>query len=467
MRCYGNDWIETPHLDALAERSFVFENAYVTQPVCTPSRASIMTGLYPQTAGTVRNGIPLKRETKTIAEMVSSEYIRAHYGKWHLGDDTAPQHGFEDWVSIEGFHQGRAFGEEQRGLESDYHRFLRDQRVDPPPHGVSYEAWAAGAKLSEELTQAAFVGNEAERFVREWAGSDRSRPFMLFANFFEPHPPYTGPLNGLYDPALIPVGPAFLKRPAGGSLLNRLRANYYLAGNLNPLAVEGGDLHDTTTEAGWRKLRAQYFANVTLVDRNVGRILDALDDSGAAADTIIVFTSEHGEMAGDHGMLEKRALYEEASRVPLLINVPWMGQTRRVSGSIGQIDLIPTLLDLMGQPVPGQLEGQSRTSVLRADASLQDNQVFLQWNGEGDRDLGNPSINRMVSVPWRSVVTGDRWKLNLSPGDQCELYNLNADPHEMMNLYDLPAHRDRVREMAAMVRLWLHDLGDATPLPSL
>ena len=469
MRCYGNDWIETPHLDALAERSFVFENAYVTQPVCTPSRASIMTGLYPQTAGTVRNGIPLKRETKTIAEMVSPEYIRAHYGKWHLGDDTAPQHGFEEWVSIEGFHPGRAFGEEHRDREADYHRFLRNNRVDPPPRGESYETWAPGAKLPEELNPAAFVGNEAVRFIREWAGSGRrSRPFMLFASFLEPHPPYTGPLNGLYSPEQVSVGPAFLKRPAGGSLLNRLRADYYLVGNLNPLGVEGGDFHDTTTEPGWRKLRAQYFANVPLVDRNVGRILGALDDSGAADDTIIVFTSEHGEMAGDHGLLEKRALYEEASRVPLLIRTPWLAHAqRRIPGSLGQIDLVPTLLDLMGQPVPVHLEGQSRASVLRADATLQDNQVFLQWNGVGDRDLGNPSINRMVSVPWRSVVTGDRWKLNLSPGDQCELYNLNADPHEMMNLYDLPAHRDRVREMAATVRLWLHDLGDATPLPSL
>ena len=205
MRCYGNDWIETPHLDALAERSFVFENAYVTQPVCTPSRASIMTGLYPQTAGTVRNGIPLKRETKTIAEMVSPEYIRAHYGKWHLGDDTAPQHGFEEWVSIEGFHPGRAFGEEHRDREADYHRFLRNNRVDPPPRGESYETWAPGAKLPEELNPAAFVGNEAVRFIREWAGSGRrSRPFMLFASFLEPHLPTPARLTASTVPSRYP-----------------------------------------------------------------------------------------------------------------------------------------------------------------------------------------------------------------------------------------------------------------------
>ena len=469
MRCYGNDWIETPHLDSLAEQSFVFENAYVTQPVCTPSRASIMTGLYPQTAGTVRNGIPLRPETKTIAEMVRGEYIRAHYGKWHLGDDAVAQHGFEDWISIEGFHRRRATRDEYRDQEPDYNRFLRDNGVEPPPHGVAYEMWAAGARLPEELTQGSFVGNEAVRFIREWAAPGRrSRPFMLFASFFEPHPPYTGPFNGLYGLDDIIVGPAFLKRPDGGSLLNRLRADYYLAGNLNPLGVEGGDFHDTTTEAGWRKLRAQYFANVTLLDRSVGRILRALEDSGAAGETIVVFTSEHGEMAGDHGMLEKRSLYEEASRVPLLMRVPWLtARQRRIPGSFGQVDLAPTLLELMGQPAPQHLEGQSRAAGLAGEATLVENEVFLQWNGVGDRDLGSPAINRMVSVPWRSVVTGDRWKLNLSPGDKCELYDLNADPHEMANLYDEPAQRDRVRDMAAMVRLWLHDVGDDTPLPSV
>ena len=466
MKCYGNDWIETPNMDALADRSFVFENAYVTQPVCTPSRSSIMTGLYPQTAGTVKNGIPLRPDTKTIAEMVSPDYVRAHYGKWHLGDDTVAQHGFEDWVSIEGFHPLRESSPESEAVEPDYNRFLRDNDVEPPPRGVSYEAWAAGAGLPEELTQAAFLGNEGTRFLREYPRSPHSgRPFMLYVGFFEPHPPYTGPLNGLYDPAAIEVGPAFLKRPESGALLNRLRADYYLAGNLNPLGVEGGDFHDTTTEAGWRKLRAQYFANVTLVDRNLGRIMSALEESGMADNTVVVFTSEHGEMAGDHGMLEKRSLYEEASRVPLLVHVPWLSTRQtRIGGVFGQIDLVPTLLDLLGEPVPDDLEGESRVPVLRGAATLDDNEVFLQWNGVGDRNLGTPEINRMVAVPWRSVVTGDRWKLNLSPSDQCELYDLNIDPHEIHNLFDDPAHRDRVRDMSARIRVWLDRLGDTTPL---
>jgi len=468
LRCYGNRWIQTPNLDALARSSFVMDNAYVTQPVCTPSRSSIMTGLYPQTTGLVRNGISVGPETKTIAEMVSDDYVCAHFGKWHLGDDVVAQHGFEQWISIEGAHALREFSEACSDVEPDYHGFLRENGVEPPAPLVSYETWAPGAGLPEGLTPASFLAIEASRFIDEHASSATDRPFILFVSLFEPHPPYTGPLNGTYSPDEIEVGPAFLERPEGGSRLNELRADYYLAGNLNPLGVAGGDFHDTTTEAGWRKLRAQYFANVTLVDRAVGRILNSLDDSGLTDDTLVVFTSEHGEMAGDHGMLEKRSLYEEASRVPLLVKVPWLQDGgARIGGSFGQIDLVPTLLDLLGESAPEELEGESRAPVLRGDASLRDSDVFLQWNGEGDRDLGTPEINSLIAEPWRSVVTGDRWKLNLCPGDRCELYDLNADPHELTNLYADPAHRTRVRDMAARVRGWLESVGDTTALPEV
>jgi arylsulfatase A-like enzyme len=93
--------------------------------------------------------------------------------------------------------------------------------------------------------------------------------------------------------------------------------------------------------------------------------------------------------------------------------------------------------------------------------------VFIQWNGMGDRNLGSPEINRMVSIPWRGVVSGDRWKLNLSPGDQCELYDLNNDPAELENLFDKPEHRDRVRDMAARIRIWQDETGDDMDLPTV
>jgi arylsulfatase A-like enzyme len=335
---------------------------------------------------------------------------------------------------------------------------------------VSYEGWVGVAELTEEQTQAGFLGHTASNFIRNYPKSGHAdQPWMLFVNFFEPHPPYTGPLNGLYDPAEIEVGPAFRKRPESGSLVNRLRSDFYMGGGNNPLGEAGGDVHDTKTEEGFRKLRAQYFANVTLVDRQLGSIFEALEESGQAGNTVVVFTSEHGEMAGDHGMLEKRSLYEEASNVPLIMHVPWLNEKRqtRIPGSVGQVDLVPTLLDLSGSEIPDQVEGKSLLRVLRGDKDLSDNDVFIQWNGMGDRNLGSPEINRMVSVPWRGVVTGDRWKLNLSPGDQCELYNLGNDPAELVNLFNEPELQDRVRDMAARIRTWQEETGDDMTLPAV
>jgi len=426
-----------------------------------------MTGLYPQTTGTTMNGIPLPTGTKTIAEMVSSNYIRAHYGKWHLGNDTVPQHGFDEWISIDGPTKLLHSSPEFEAIEADYTHFLRANGVEPPEYGVHYESWVANAGLTEKLTQASFLGNEATRFLRNYKKSaNRNRPFMLYVSFFEPHPPYTGPFNELYDPSEIPVGPAFLEPPNNGSLVNRLRADYYLGGNLNPLGIEGGDFHDTTTESGWRKLRAQYFANVTLVDRNIGRIIETLKNTGMEDDTIIVFTSDHGEMGGDHGMLEKRSLYEESVRVPAMIHVPWLSNRKMsIGGVFSQIDWVPTLLDLVNEQIPDNLDGQSRAPVFRGEASLEKNDVFLQWNGTGDRNLGTPEINQMISTPWRSIVTGDRWKLNLSTHDQCELYNLNTDPYEIHNSFNDPEHHSRILGMTARIRAELQRVGDATSLP--
>lgn len=468
MKAYGNNWIKTPNLNNLSEKSFVFENTYVTQPVCTPARASIMTGLYPQKTGLHRNNIPLDKNIQTIGDLINEDYYNVHMGKWHLGDDMIAQHGFDKWIGIENSGGVRSTKKEYRYVESPYNKWLKSFDITPPETEKTYESWVGEANLTEEQTQAGFLGHEASEFISNYPKSTHyEKPWMLFVNFFEPHPPYTGPLNGLYDPDKIEVGKAFRKKPDSGSLINKLRSDFYMSGGVNPLGAAGGDIHDTTTEEGFRKLRAQYFANVTLVDNQIGKILKALDESFQSQNTIIIFTSEHGEMAGDHGMLEKRSLYEESSNVPLLIHVPNMNNNQKtnIEGSISQVDLVPTILELSNSEVPENLHGKSLVSVLTGDTNLKNNDVFIQWNGMNDRNLGTPEINRMIAVPWRGVVTGDRWKLNLSPGDQCELYDLNADPYEINNLYNLPDQRNRIRDMSARIRIWQDLVEDDMTLP--
>ena len=470
MGCYGNDWIQTPALDRLASGSFVFENAYVTQPVCTPSRTSILTGLYPQTSGATTNNIPLGPDARTIAEMVPDGVTCGYYGKWHLGDEILAQHGFTEWVSSEDQYREHYSRPETLSRMSDYHHYLVARGVEPDKEYLGQRVFSRqlAAELPAELSKAAFLGREAARFIRDIA----DEPFVLFVSFLEPHPPYTSPLAHLYPPDEIPGGPTFLKRPPeNASLFHRLRADYYMGLERVEFDLESGlqvENFDLRTEAGWRELASHYYGNVTLVDRAVGVILDALDASGQADQTAVVFTSEHGEMLGDHGLLEKRTLYQESVKVPLLMRVPWVSDSQRsVPGHVSLIDLAPTLLDLMGDPVPAHLDGESRLPVLTGQDTLDDNDVFVQWNGRGDRELGSSEIDRAVSAAWRSMVSADGWKLNLCASDQCELYDLNTDPHEQINLFGEPAQRVRLRDMAASIRGWMESLGDTAPLPGV
>ena len=460
---YGNDWIETPALNDLASRSFVFENAYVTQPVCSPARSTMMTGLYPHSAGVVRNSQPgrpfssLFPDAKTIAEIVSDDYVCAKYGKWHLGDDLSPQHGFTEWVSTEDAHDGNYpnwVDPKHKDRKSDYFDYLVAQGHEPEGDYEGHKSHTQTQRgfFPAEDTMAAFLSRNTVEFISE--RSEDGKPWLMYVNMFEPHPPYNGPLNDMYDPASLPMGPLFLKKPeANTPAFNRVRAEFHIA--------EVEEAHPDDPAGYWRELRARYFGNVTVLDRGIGPILKALEDSGQADNTVVVFTSDHGDSLGDRGMTNKRSFYDEVARVPLIIHVPWLSKAEtRVDGNIGHTDLVPTLLDLMGEDVPDHLQGSSRKAVLEGSTELTDD-VFMQWHGGAATvPLGNAEIERLSEIPWRCVVSGDRWKLNLSPDDTCELYDLNSDPLELTNLYTDADQADRVRDMTARIKDWQQRTGD-------
>ena len=312
LACYGNDWINTPRLNELSEDSFVFENAYVTQPVCAPARSSIMTGLYPHTAGPTVNKIPLKKDAKTIAEYVDDNYTKGYLGKWHLGDDTIKQRGFDEWISVEDHYQSSYFTDLPNNdlPYSDLHKWLIDKGFSPTsegPTGKKIFNDEDRSMLPEDSQMAAFLSEKSEDFIER----NKDNSFVLYVSTFEPHSPYAGPLDGMYDPDMIPTGPTFLKEPNDVSNINKARSTYhssFIKGAdqrsddymNNYLAARGEDF---STKEGWLKARADYFANITLVDRMVGRIIDSLKKNNLYENTILVFTSEHGEMMGDHGML--------------------------------------------------------------------------------------------------------------------------------------------------------------------
>ena len=223
-----------------------------------------MTGFYPHACGVTRCNVALPADLPTLAEMLPDEYACAHMGKWHLGDEIFPQHGFERWVGSEDTYRRFYSSPELLDHLSDYHHFLAAAGFEPDAENLGQKVYSRhmAASMEEPYTKAAFLGQQAVQFLDEIGDT----PFVLVVSYLEPHPPHTGPFNDTYDPSSLPVGPNFRRKPAANTpLLNRVMAAYYAE------SEEYGI--DLRTEAGWREVRARYWGNITLVDRSVGAIL--------------------------------------------------------------------------------------------------------------------------------------------------------------------------------------------------
>ena len=475
MSAYGNNWIQTPNLNRLSDDSIVFENAYVSAPICTPSRATQMTGLWPHTNGCTKNNIPLADDIKTFAEFFPDDYHTAYYGKWHLGDEVIKRRGWDEWHSIEDQYRVWSTKEDNNEILSDYHHYLISQgyKPDKESSGKMVFSRSFAAQLPEEHTKAAYLGRKVSEFIDH----NKANPFAICVNFFEPHPPYTGPFNDLYEPDDIPQTPVFrVDPPDNASRMSTLMADDQAKKRLvvnrdqETSILETDDEFNgplTNSEKEFRKVQAKYYGLVTLMDKAVGQILDAIEKAGISEETIVVFTSEHGDQMGDHNFFHKIVMYEQSAKVPMLLSVPWL-ESYRGKGRYSHIDTIPTLLELMGQKIPDHLQGQSRMKDLETKKSLEENDVYLDWNGRSvDQTFPLSELERMREIPHRCVITGDGWKLNLSVGDQSELYDLNSDPYEQVNLYDNLKFSGKVLELAHKIRNWQLETGDTALIPEV
>lgn len=448
LRAYGNDLIETPNLDRLAADSIVFERAYVTQAVCTPSRSTLLTGLYPHNTGCVRNNIALREETQTVAEMLEGDtYRTAYMGKWHLGDEVFRQHGFDEWITIEDGYNGHFRPGRDRHAHSTYFDWLAPHGiadVSVSPEGYRGIRRDVAARLPERYSKPAYLAEEATRFIEENA----RQPFALFVSFLEPHMPFFGPRDDQYDPDSIPLPPNF-DHPPGPAQSTKDRSR--VAHGFGYKAHMGTE---DPTEADWRRLIARYWGLVSQVDTAVGKIFQALETSGGAENTLVVFTSDHGDQMGSHRMVAKCTQYEESIRVPLLLRIPGHpGNGSRVAHTVGQVDLVPTLLDYMGQAVPGHLDGFSLRGVLDRGEAPPEGDVFVEWSPLNPDDPHD--------VPIRTIITPDLWKLNRRVSGEDELYHLGDDPLETSNLAGRPEHRDRTADLMRRIERWKTRTGDA------
>ncbi|MAG13959.1 MAG: hypothetical protein CMN78_05130 [Spirochaetales bacterium] len=440
LAVYGNHRIQMPNLNAFAKSSTVFDRAYVTQPVCTPSRSSLLTGQWPHTNGCTENNTPLPAGTLCIPEMIGEGgYVTGHFGKWHLGDEIFSQHGFTHWCAIDDGYRNYYSAGQPRDNRSEYYHFLRNHGFEPD-NGNAFSRGVT-ARYPEEYSKPAFLAERTKRFLTEY----RDDPFLLFINFFEPHMPYFGPRDHQHKLDDIPLPENFRYPPSDDQ---PIKAAVY-----REAYIENGHSGlQLRTESDWRRLIANYWGLCSLVDTYVGKILDTLVELGIFDDTIVVYTSDHGDMMGSHQLTAKCVMYEEAARVPLMIKGQHQEKGTYIDGPVSQIDLAPTLLELLGHDAHEQCQGKSRAELVNNHRRSTGNQdVFLEWQGpnsgtvwEGDpagpwvpakmrADLSSARLARHILDPVRTIITADGWKFNMSSLGEHELYNLNDDPGETEN----------------------------------
>lgn len=465
LASYGNDKIKVPNLNKLAEDCAVFEKAYVTQPVCTPSRGTLMTGLYPHNHGCIENNDRLKEDIPTLAELIKDEnYSCGYIGKWHLGNEVVKQHGFDHWVSIEDVYREHYAKEEYREIYSDYHHFLVENGFLPDVIKEDEQIFSRffGTRLPEAFSRPAFIAQKSKAFIRE----NKDKPFVLYAAFLEPHPPYNSAYDNYYDPEEVLLAPAFHEM-LGDNVPLRYQFNIRYQ-------KEVGRQYPLKDEKTWRKLTAQYWGAISLVDKYVGEILECLKENNLWDNTIIVFTSDHGEMMGDYKMLQKMVMLESSVRVPMMIKIPKLTEGgKRIEIPVSQVDLLPTLLDAMDIQAKGKLDGESLMPMITAESEAVGRDVFIEWTGEEgehrwftvnkDQELA-ARITEVYGASVRAVVSTDNWKLCLQTAGEHELYDLNTDPLETKNLYGSYQYQEKFEELQAKILEWQKTSNDTLKL---
>ena len=422
----------TPNLDGLAAEGVRFGRCYTTNAICSPARASLMTGVYPSTHGmwdcthTQRRewvDVPADRFVYFSQILADAGYQNGYFGKWHV----------EQSNKLENF----GWHISDTSCASARSRAIPGSGVIVPKEGYGDYVLAGVSPDADTQSHPAF--DRGIEFIRQHV--DSKQPFCCFVSASEPHDPYIPPERffNMYDLDSIQTNPTLRDDPAGKpDVVKRMRS------------VWSG-----LTDADWRKVSAAYWAVITFLDSEAGRIIDALRETDQYDNTIIVFTSDHGDMLGGHGLITKGVgtPYEEVYNIPLTVRVPGMAVTGEDDGTLTSlVDLAPTLLDLCDVSPLKSAQGKSLRPALEGTAREDDwNDAYAEFFGQ-----------RFVYTQ-RIVWHGD-WKYVFSPGGIDELYNLADDPHERVNLIDDPERREMLIEMVK--RMWrkMKDIGDASLL---
>ena len=440
----GNPHVSTPHIDRLVAEGVAFTRAYCQSPICTPSRAGFLTGMYPSAVHVNGNGNDTFPDTPPLVtrQLADQGYDCGLIGKLHLTSayrriETRIDDGYRYW---------------------QYSHAPRDDW----PQGHDYADWvrAKGAVLGEltkspkgvraDLHQTTWCAEKTIDFIRENREA-RAGPWLASVNIYDPHPPFNPPqaYRDLFDPATMP-GPLFREsdlaqqaKLAGVDFQSKAQAPEELdiKSPIVSWSPGGGgsgsaDNNGPLGERDARTLQAAYYAMIKLIDDQVGRMLAALEETGQRERTVVIFTSDHGETLGDHGLIQKGCrFYEGLVRVPLIWSWPEHFAAGLKSDALVELtDIAPTLLALAGQEAPERMQGQSLLPILTGQAPADYHRAFVRCEYYDALDQPDGSFATMYRA--------ERYKLVVYHGHGLgELYDLEGDPGEFENLWDDEAHQ--------------------------
>jgi len=468
----GHPVAQTPHLDRLAAEGVVFERAFCQSPVCMASRAALMTGRYPAAVRVRGMGVLPPQETTLPEWLRRNGYSTGAFGKVHLTPEqyTRDQLGSRvpvlDWRQFAGpahlapiaddpYKTDYGFqvhvGCDDAG-QGHFKAWLR--REAPHLADLRPEPWSPDgpgdlvvSPYPSEFHPTTYVASQAEQFIRSQSGD---APWLAFCSFIHPHHPFSPPADQIarYDGADIP-----LPERKGG-------VEARLIPPLPATAIGEIDRYSTGLQ---RRIVLHYLATISLIDDGVGRLVQALRDTGRMDDTVILFVADHGEFLGNHGLLRKPSLhYDETLRAPMLLRCPGL-ERRRVDGLVELVDLYPTLLGLLGIETNAGVQGIDWSAELRDGRDVGRDEIHSDMY-----DLA-PVVFGKTHGAYAACQTlrTHHWKLNVFPDDGPQygmLFHLAEDPDESRNLYDDPGCAAVREELLWRLVSRLHKQVDPLPL---
>jgi N-acetylglucosamine-6-sulfatase len=429
LSCAGHPFLRTPHIDRLAAEGARFANMFVTTSLCSPSRASFLSGLYANTHGVVNNFTDYPRDLASFPRRLQDAgYHTAYVGKWHMGEeDDSPRPGFDHWISHRG--QGKYFDTE---------------------FNVSGRRKIVPGYYTSVVTDMAI----------DWLKSDHGgRPFLLILGHKAPHTPFTPEpkYEHIYD--AINIGyprSAFDLAGKPQWVEDRLDTWHGIYGPIYGFRKQFPDRSAAAVVQFDNFVRA-YTATIKSIDDSVGRLYRTLDETGHLDNTLVVFAGDNGMFLGEHGMTDKRAMHEPSIRVPLIARYPRLIKPGTViEQQVLNIDLAPSIVEICGAQPLENIHGASWLGLLRGDVADWRQAWYYEYNYE----------KQFPYTPNVRGVRTDRWKYVRYPhGDdgpdrhKAELYDLQDDPGELRNLIDDPQHAELVADLRAQLDRLIQQTG--------